>query len=292
MKKLVNSVLKITEKLCSVLKNFVPAYSCSKSKHTYKQHQLAVIWCLMKYLRLNYRRTTEILDLMPEIKQMIGLKQIPHFTTINKFFLRINTSLMRKMLVYTIRLFPSEPTIAAFDSTGYSSNHASRHYMWRIGLGEYERRKYVKLTISVSTVSQCILAAKTRLGPRNDCIDFPYLAKQSASIANPTHMVADKGFDSEANHRLVRRLGSKPMIPLRRGRGSKTYGSFRRKMLIHFDEEIYHQRSLVETVNSVMKRLMGSCVQSRSLVPQRKEVYMMCAVYNVHRNMIVGLIYR
>jgi len=141
----------------------------------------------------------------------------------------------------------------------------------------------MKLSISVSTANQCIIAAKTRVGPRNDNIDFPRLAKQSASIAKLTYIVADKGYDSEANHRLVRQLGSKPMIPLRIHKGCRTNGSFRRKMLRHFDENIYHQRSLVETVNSVMKRLMGSWTQSRSLVPQCKETYMMCAVYNVHR---------
>lgn len=237
----------------------------------------------MKYLKTDYRRIIELLELMPGIRQVIGLDQLPHFTTINKFFLRINTSLTYDMFVQTVYLFRNEPTIAAIDSTGYSSNYASRHYLWRIGLGKYNRRNYMKLSISVSTANQCIIAAKTRVGPRNDNIDFPRLAKQSASIAKLTYIVADKGYDSEANHRLVRQLGSKPMIPLRIHKGCRTNGSFRRKMLRHFDENIYHQRSLVETVNSVMKRLMGSWTQSRSLVPQCKETYMMCAVYNVHR---------
>jgi hypothetical protein len=289
MLRLANKIIKLTERLRSVFKKSLPAYSCRKSKRTYKQHQLAVIWCLMKYLKTNYRRIVELIELMPGIRKAIGLNQLPHFTTINKFFLRINTSLTYSVLVQTVYLFPNESTMAAIDSTGYSSNYASRHYIQRIHK-ELEVRNHIKTSISVSTASQCVLAAKKRLGPRNDNIDFPWLAEQSAGLAKLTHMVADKGYDSEANHRLVRQLGSKPMIPVRIRQGGKTYGSYRKKMLRHFDEDIYHQRSLVETVNSVMKRLMGSWVQSRSLVPQCKELYMMCAVYNVHRYGIITLI--
>ncbi|MEM7815966.1 MAG: archaeal proteasome endopeptidase complex subunit beta, partial [Candidatus Aenigmatarchaeota archaeon] len=111
---------------------------------------------------------------------------------------------------------------------------------------------------------------------------------QSASLAKPAYITADKGYDSESNHRLVKQLGSKPMIPVRKRRDGKTYGSYRKKMLRHFDNTIYHKRSLVETVNSVMKRLMGSWLQSRSLVHQCNEVVLMCAIYNVHRKIIMG----
>jgi len=236
----------------------------------------------MKYLKTNYRGVVEQLELMPELKQVIGLNQLPHFTTVNKFFLRINTSVIYLVLVQTVCLFPNKPTISAIDATGYSSNYASRYYIQRMH-DEQEKRSYIKASISISTVNQCILAAKIRLGPRNDNIDFEWLARQSANLAKLTHIVADKGYDSEANHRLARQLGSYPMIPLRKQRGYKTNGSFRKKMLRHFNETIYHKRSLAETVNSVMKRLMGSWVISRSLAPQCKEVLGMCIVYNLHR---------
>ena len=285
-----NRLIKLTERLRSVFRKSLPDYSCRKSKHTYKQHQLAVIWCIMKYLKTNYRRIIELLDLMPGLRHAIGLSRLPHFTTINKFFLRINMPLTYSMFVQTVYLFPNNPTIAAIDATGYSSTYASRYYALRIH-SEIAKRHHVKASLSISTANQCIIAARARLGPRSDHLDFPWLAEQSVSLARPNHIVADKGYDSEANHRLVRRLGSHAMIPLRIRQGGTTYGSFRKKMLRHFDERVYHQRSLVETVNSVMKRLMGSWVQSRSLVPQCKEVYMMCAVYNVHRYGIISLTY-
>ena len=131
MKKLANNPIKLTGHLCSVIRNSMPAYSCRKSKHLYKQHQLAVIWYLMKYLKTNYRRVIELLDLMHRIKQLIGLDQLPHFTIVNKFFLRINLSVIYMVLVKSVYLFPDEPGIVAIDATGYSDSRASRHYLWR-----------------------------------------------------------------------------------------------------------------------------------------------------------------
>lgn len=273
MKKLVNGIIKLTERLCSVFKNSIPAYSCRRSKHTYKQYQLAVIWSLMKYLKTNYRGIITQLDLMPDIKEAIGISQLPHFTTINKFFLRINTSAVYFTLVQTAYLFSYKSDIVAIDSTGYSSSHASLYYAQRMH-GERATRTYIKASLSVSTANQAVMAVKARLGPRNDNIDFEWLARQSVSIARPVYIVADKGYDSEANHRLVRELHSKPMIPLRIQEGYKSNGSYRKKMLRHFDSRVYHKRSLVETVNSAMKRLMGYWVISKAPDSQCKEVYM------------------
>lgn len=281
-------LIKITEHLCSVFKDSLPAYSCRKSKHVYKQYQLAVIWCLMKYLKRDYRGIVELLELMPAVRQAIELEQLPHFTSVNKFFLRTDTPVMHSVLETASGLFTFEKVTVAIDATGYSSNYASRHYLWRIGLGSYTRRKYVKLSISVCTDTQCIMAAKARLGPRNDSIDFPGLARKSARL-KPEFIVADKGYDSEANHDLTRSLGMNPMIPLKKNKYGTVRKFQRRKMLLEFDEAVYCRRPLVETVNSVMKRLMGSWVSSRSIIQQRKEVLAMCVVYNVHRYVSISL---
>jgi len=281
-------LIKVTEHLCSVFMKALPAYSCRKSKHTYRQHQLAVIWCLMKYLKTNYRGVVELLELMPAMRQAIELERLPHFTSINKFFLRTGTHVLHSVLETAAGMFTGNTFTVAIDATGYSSSCASRHYLWRIGLGSYTRRKYVKLSISVCTGTQCIIAAKARLGPRNDNIDFSGLARKSASL-NPTFIVADKGYDSEANHDLARSLGMNPVIPLKKNKYGTVRKFQRRKMLLEFDEAVYDRRPLVETVNSVMKRLMGSWVNSRSIIHQRKEVLGMCIVYNVHRYVSISL---
>jgi len=241
-------------------------------------------------MKTNYRDIIELLELMPEIREIISLNQLPHFTTINKFFLRIRTSMLYNTLIQTVYLFTERADVIAIDSTGYSSNYASRYYVQRMH-GEQERRSYIKASLSVDTNTQCILSVKPRPGPRNDNIDFGFLVKESSRLVRIAWIVADKGYDSERNHRLVWELGGRCMIPVRRREGGKTYGSFRKKSMRRFDKRIYHRRSVVESVNSVMKRLMGSWVGSRSAENQCKEVIGMCIVYNVYRSVRAGLVW-
>ena len=64
-------------------------YSCKFSKRTYTHHQLAVAILLMKYERKTYR---DIADLLKELWKYFGIDgPTPHFTTLEKFFMRIPT---------------------------------------------------------------------------------------------------------------------------------------------------------------------------------------------------------
>ena len=78
-----NGLIKIAEALVLVCtKAGVPSYSCVKSKHIYKQHQHVAIVCMMKLLRLHYRSVIELLEIMPGIQDALGLKRLPHYTTL------------------------------------------------------------------------------------------------------------------------------------------------------------------------------------------------------------------
>jgi hypothetical protein len=50
-----------------------------------------------------------------------------------------------------------------------------------------------------------------------------------------------------------------------------------------FPYDIYHQRSKVETVNSVEKRKFGDELRSKLLRMQRREMKVVDVVYNIHR---------
>jgi hypothetical protein len=55
------------------------------------------------------------------------------------------------------------------------------------------------------------------------------------------------------------------------------------------DEKLYHRRSLVETVISVLKRKYGATVSSRVWWRQFRELVAMCLVYNVERAVKLGV---
>jgi len=76
-----NELIKFTLVAFEVAEMTLPAYSCEKSKHKYTQPQLMALICLMKRLKLEYRVFASVVELMPKLQEVIGLKSIPHFTS-------------------------------------------------------------------------------------------------------------------------------------------------------------------------------------------------------------------
>ncbi|VVB61220.1 Uncharacterised protein [uncultured archaeon] len=114
-------------------------YSCKKSKKMYKQSQLISVYALMKYLRQTFRGIISILEIMPKLLDLLGLKQIPHFTTVQKFVQRFDK--INKLI--SIR---KPIDIIAIDASGFSSDYASKYYADRIK-GESLVKNYVKNSI-------------------------------------------------------------------------------------------------------------------------------------------------
>jgi len=69
----------------------IPLYSSKYSKKTYTQHQLLVLLLLKEYLAEDYRDTIELTEIMDSVREKIQLKEVPHFTTIQKFCHRIKS---------------------------------------------------------------------------------------------------------------------------------------------------------------------------------------------------------
>ncbi len=73
------------------------------------------------------------------------------------------------------------------------------------------------------------------------------------------------------------------MIPLRQRIRKRIKGKFRRKMAWEFDRELYHNRNLVETMFSVLKRKYGENVKAKKYWNQLKEVKFKILVHNLDR---------
>lgn len=284
MKKLVNRLIKFTHFLVKVTRRArIPFFSCRKSKHIYKQYQHIAVLGLMKYLRTDYRGVIERLEVMPEIVKVIGLNQLPHFTTIHKFLQRFNRYRFNRILYQTINLFETGNCILAIDATGYSTNYASTYYSLWVKKW-ITRRSFIYSSITVDTGNLLIASQHSRRGPGSDNIFFGMLVQQASRKLHIDYVVADKGYDCETNHEFVNNvIGARSIIPVIFRRGRKVHGYHRERLAKRFNHRIYHRRSLVETVFSVIKRRFDSSLQSRSLAQQNKEVGLLCVVYNVYR---------
>ena len=101
-------------------------------------------------------------------------------------------------------------------------------------------------------------------------------------------VVADKGYDSKSNRYFVLRdMKAYPHIPYRKISGINYE---RAGVPLIFDEKIYHQRSKVETVFSVIKRKYGCFVLSKSFETQKKEILIRMIAYNIDRKLILSLV--
>jgi len=250
-------------------------YSNRFSKRKYTQRQHTVMLMLKKRLRCSYRELVQLFELMPELAKMLGLKELPHFTTLQKFFARFPSGLFARVLQRTLAFFNAGETLS-IDSSGFSIRHMSSHYEKRCG----KNRPYIKSSLAVDARSQAIVADKVRKSHAHDVKDFKQLVRRAPGY---TTLVADKGYDAEWCHREAKRHGMRAVIPVRTRGRSRVMGRNRAQTCKNFDEKTYHQRSMSETVNSVEKRKFGDELSSRSTLLQKHEVRLMNICYNIYR---------
>lgn len=171
---------------------------------------------------------------------------------------------------------------AGIDSTGLSHGQASYYYTKRLKL----RRKFVKISICAYMRRQIICSIKIRHRRRHDSMDFVPLLEHSIRLAPIGTVVADRGYDSEQNHVVAEKMGIANTVIRPKYENlqvHKTKGFHRKMMKRHFDWDLYHQRSKVETIFSVIKRMFGEHIMSRYILTQNRETMYRVMAYNCYR---------
>ncbi len=277
--------VRLAESLLRIVKHCrVPLYLHRKSNHIYTVWQHIVLVTIRQYEGKSYRMFTEWLVEAYYLRLFLQLSKIPHYTTLQKFTDRINIMMLGKILSSFILLTGTRHIFTGIDSTGFKVTHASEYYTSRAKL---KRKKYVKLSIGADVLKQIICNIKVRRAPtRHDNIDFKPVITRISKIKPLSAVVADKGYDSEDNHVLVReKLYGYSIIPPRHEQVPlwKTHGRYRKEMKRGYNKILYHQRNKDETIVSVIKRLFGEHITSRLIRMQNRELTFRCIAYNVHR---------
>jgi hypothetical protein len=238
----------------------------------------------MKYLRSDYRGIVELLHNMPDVMAAMGMYQLPHWTTLQKFLQRFSRYRFDGILVQTVKLFCiGNKCIVAVDATGFSNEHASKYYARRTGM---LWRSYTRSIVAVDAGTLCIAAqhANCSVGQNGENSLFMPLVNRASKSLCIDAVVADKAYDTEVNHEFVHQcIGARCLIPIKHCKTGTVNGHYRRKLVKRFNQRLYHRRSMVETVFSVMKRKFGSSVNSRLQPMQNKEAALLAIVYNVYR---------
>ncbi len=271
----------------------IPLFSNRKSNHIFTIWQHIVLVAIRQYEGKSYRMFVEWLIEAYYLRSFLRLSRIPHFTTLQKFTDRINNSLLEKIISSFIVISGTKHIFAGIDSTGFKITHASQYYTDRTEL----RRKYAKLSIGVDVLQQIICTIKIRRAPtRHDNVDFRPIITRTSNILPLSVVTADKGYDSEDNHLLVREdLHAFSIIPARYEHVPmwRTHGKYRKQMKRGYSKLLYNQRNKDETIISVIKRLFGENLMSRLTRMQNRELSFRCITYNMHRltNLVILMMF-
>src|SRR4051794_14637484 len=284
----------------------VAAHRHRFSPKKFTQPQLLACLVLKEFSRLDYRGLAEHLADHPDLARLIDLKVVPHFTTFQKAAARLlraapARAMFEAVLARALRdkVRKRRVPLAAIDGTGMESRHVSRYYVKRrsktgTGTQETTYSKYPKVVLVTDCRTHLVLAAVPGRGPASDLVLFKAALKEAAGRARIGTLLADADFDGEWVHEHVRSYGIRTLIPPERGRPSEKppAGRWRRRMRQRFDKSKYGQRWQTETVNSMIKRRLGSALRARGYWSQCREIILRVVTHNVMIVVRIRVFYR
>jgi hypothetical protein len=271
----------------------LPFYSHVNSPKKFTQPQLFACLVLKNFLRTDYRGVVEHLRDNPSLTEAIELTKVPHFTTLQKVSKRLlEVRRAQRLLDATVaeqmgrRKRVAE---AAIDSTGLGATGASPYFVQRRAARESAWKtmvyhRFPKLGLVGDVATHMILAFQTGVGPRPDIDEFRGLLAQAARRVQLDWVLADAGYDSEANHQFARQeLQLRTVIPPRHGRPSlkPARGRYRRLMQTRFNHTRYRRRSQAETIMSMFKRRQENHCQGKSNASRRRELHLLVLTHNI-----------
>jgi hypothetical protein len=273
----------------------LPEYAHKYSPKTYTQPQLFACLVLKEFLHRDYRGIVALLKDTPDLAAVIELKKIPHFTSLQKACKRLlRAAPASRLLDKTVRLgkflgkLDTKAPLAALDGTGLESRHASAYYVRRKAKGGKSEQKltyqrFPKAGILCDCKSHLILAVVPGRGPGPDITHFRQAFDQARRRLRFAALAADAGYDAEHTHVYGRSHGVRTLIPPLIGRPTTKppAGYWRRTMLRVLRRSRYGQRWQSETVNSMLKRLLGASLRARTYWSQCRETVLRALTLNV-----------
>jgi hypothetical protein len=111
----------------------VPRYSNKYSRKDFTLWQHIALAVLMQRIRKSYREyANDFLTVATRLVRALGLSKIPHFTSMEKFLLRVPGTLLERVMGGFIHLTRIRMQVFGPDASGFSPHHASHYYALRV----------------------------------------------------------------------------------------------------------------------------------------------------------------
>lgn len=230
-------------------------------KYQLKHHLVALV--LMEAFQLSLRRVEKLLG-------MFGIK-VPTFSALCKRRKKIPTWIWKSLMAMSAGM---EHETVAIDATGFSRTNPSFHFVKRIDR-EQPIRNYARMSMLFDVDKRKVIALHVRTKPAHEIRDVKTLLNGYCKMQC---FLADKAYDAEWLHEWCFDRNVQTYIPSRK-RVKK--GFYRRKQMKNYSEKVYHQRSLIESGFSAIKRKYGGSVSGKGLSSIRTELSCKALAHNL-----------
>jgi hypothetical protein len=201
----------------------VPPWSHPKSPHHDTFPQLVACVVLKTALRMTYRAFVEWLRATDQVRAVLELERVPHYSTLNRAMGRVRSEDLHRMLEVLHRHRGTQEAGAAADSTGFREEQASAYYQSRRGR---RYRRWRKGVVAVGIRTMLVVAMRAGRGPGSDARFWRGLKRVGGRwVERRGVWIADAGFDGRhvgaADLVPVVRRGGAVVAPVRRARQAR-----------------------------------------------------------------------
>lgn len=267
----------------------LPKFFNRYSRHDFEQRQHFAMLVLRMFLKTDYRGVCEFIADLPDLQKDLGLKRVPHYSTLCRAAVRLAKQferLLDQVLVQALSMGLLGGRIrAAVDTTGLEERHASKHYIGRCHRKKRRERYWTKWGIVSDEDSHLILGTTVTRGPGDEYGLWKPLVRHASRYVALDTVLGDAGFDSEFNHEYARRNRGVRLTVI--ALNPRTHGrkwpqtKYRRQMRRRFLRRVYKQRAHVESTFSQHKRVLGSSLRARTRSTRRAETLLRVLVHNI-----------
>lgn len=214
----------------------------------------------LHFLRVHMEATyVEVLDWAEEMERVrawLALRrgEFPGPSALCKSIDRAPMSIWRELLRQSSELL-DQTGHAAIDATYFDRRQASSHYLKRCD----REVRTVQATSLVDTAQGAVIDVHCSMKWPNGTNVVPQVARRNAG--DLLSLAADKGYDDMSFREELRVENVRPLIKHR------VFAPYDHAHNARIDDNRYNQRSICETVNSVIKRSYGSAVRARLVPP-------------------------
>jgi len=258
-------ILKVVELAMRLGREHLSPYGSIKSRKDFTQPQLMTCLVLRTYWKTTYRGVIEQLAVSSEVREAIGLKKLPNYSTLKKFADREGVLEVKHAMLTTLAKMvdgsdESGCKDAAMDATGLASTCASAHFQSRRGK---RHRRYVKVGVVVLCGSLVPASMALGWGPSNDKQQAGELLERASAAVQPDLFYADAGYDAEWVHERCAAWGVMSVIKPVKHKDGPPGGLYRSQMTESTLKQLgYGRRWHAETFMSGMKRTMGDTLNA------------------------------